>query len=432
MAKSNRLTLGARLRNAVAAVFGPTIRTDNLGSDGIEWFPIGPGARTSSGQLVTQQIALGLPVVYACIRVLANTIGPLPIHLVKESDDGRTRERVTDHPVAALLVEPNSAGGFGMNTLMKTSQTHYQLGGEDFMQIERDEFGFPVRLWPLDSSTQTLVDQSFGGRRGIVGYRTTIQGQSRDLPPGDVIHSRNLSLDGITPISPIRAAAEAIGVGLAIDDFVGAFYENYCMTGGYFTHPGKLSDKAQKNFLDSVDDQGRDKVGTRQHFKPVVLEEGVKYQPVTVTPQAAEMKSSRNSVKEDVAGVYGVPLILLQIVEGSTVWGTGIETLLIAFTQTCIVPIVTQYEDEMTRKLLTVEERLEGYRVRFDLSALLRGDSKSLAEANNMKITNGSKTINEARQDDGLNPVPWGDKPPEKPSPAAAAPPKQKDTATNE
>lgn len=381
---------------------------------------------TSSGQTVNQTVALGLPVVYACIRVLANTIGPLPVHLWRESDDGSTRERVTDHPVSALLMEPNSAAGFGMNTLLKTSQTHYNLGGEDFMQIERDEFGFPVRLWPLDSVTQTLVDMTSGGRRGIVGYRTTIQGQSRDLPPGDVIHPRNLSLDCITPISPIRAAAEAIGVGLAIDDFVGAFYKNYCMTGGYFTLPGHMSDKAVKNFSDSINEQTKRKDGTREHFKATVLEDGAKYTPVTVTPQAAELNSSRSRIKEDIAGVYGIPPILLQIIEGSTVWGTGIETLLIAFTQTAVVPIVSQYEDEMTRKLLTVEERLSGLRIRFDLSALMRGDMKALAESNNIKILNKSKTVNEARRDDGLNPVPWGDKPPENPAPSTPPPPDKK------
>ncbi len=419
--KPKKRGLGASFRAMMAAVFGPTIRTDQ---DSLLWraFGLGGGGNaTSSGTFVNETVALGHTAVYGCIRVLCNTVGPLPVMLVRESEDGATSVRVTDHPVSALLKEPNTPGGFGMNTLMKTSQLHYNLGGEDFMQIERDEHGFPIRLWPLDPSTQALVDPHVRANRGIVGYRTTIQGVQVDLPPGDVLHPRNLSLDGITVISPVRAAAEAIGVGIAIEEFVGQFYRNYCMTGGYFTTPGRMSEPAQKNFLESVDKQTKGGDGGRQHFKSVLLEEGVKYTPITVTPQAAELGASKTSINEAVARVYGVPLVLLMVADGSTVWGTGIESLLISFTKTSIVPIVTQYEEQMTLKLLTVEERLSGLRIKFDISALQRGDAKSVAESNNVKIQNGSKTINEARKDDGLNPVPWGNEPPAKPEPAAAA-----------
>lgn len=406
-----------------SAVFGSTIRTD-ADPEGF-WALWGSPAARDSGQIVTQRTALGLPAVFACVRVLADTVGPLPVKLVKEAEDGSSFEIVTDHPVSDLLREPNTRAGYGMPSLLKTSQTKFQLWGDDYMQIERSGSGEAIRLWPLDPETTPLVadNESPLAGRGIVGYRTAINGTQVDLKPADVIHVRDMSIDGIVGMSKVRLASQTIGAGLAMEQYIAHFFKNDATSGGYFTHPGKLSGKAKENIVESLEKQTLDlRTMRKEHFKPKVLEEGMKWIQTTISPEQAQLNDGREQIVSEIARVYGVPLMLVQSRTGSTVWGTGIEQLMIGFAQLTILPIVVLYEDEMTRKLLTVDERKEGLRIKFDLGALLRGDQKSLAEANDIKIKNKSLTINEARKMDGRNPVPWGDEPPEDPKPEAAAP----------
>lgn len=405
----NKKSFGDRLRGAAAAVFGPSFRVD---ADPDSFWQIWGTPRTSSGQVVTQRTALGLPAVFACVRVISDTVGPLPVRLVRESDDGTSSEVVTDHPVADLLREPNTPAGYGMPSLLKTSQTKFQLWGDDYIQIERSRSGTPVKLWALDPETTPLVpDTTNRSERGIVGYRTTINGDQVDLKPADVIHIRDMSIDGIIGMSKVRLASQTIGAGLAMEEYLSHFFKNDLMSGGYFVHPGRMDQKSKGNFVDAVEKQTLDKTTNRkQHFKPKILEDGIKWIQTTISPEQAQLSDGREQIVSEIARIYGVPLMLVQSRTGSTVWGTGIEQLMIGFAQLTILPIVVLYEDEMSRKLLTIEERKAGLRIRFDLGNLLRGDQKTLAESNDLKIRNGTMTPNEARKMDGRNPLPGGDK----------------------
>jgi len=428
MTTKNRLSLGNRLR-LLGAAFLPSVST-SADPESFWQFWGGAAQRSTSGQVVTQRTALGLPAVFACVRVLADTVGPLPVRLTKESEDGSSFEIVTDHPVADLLREPNTQAGYGMPSLLKTSQTKFQLWGDDYMQIERSASGEAIRLWPLDPETVPLVaDITTPNKRGITGYRTSINGVQKDLKPEDVIHVRDMSIDGIIGMSKVRLAAQTIGAGLAMEEYISHFFKNDLMSGGYFVHPGRMDQKSKGNFIEALEKQTLDmKTARKQHFKPKVLEDGIKWIQTTISPEQAQLNDGREQIVSEVARVYGVPLMLVQSRTGSTVWGTGIEQLMIGFAQLTILPIVVQYEDEMSRKLLTSQERKDGLRIKFDLGALLRGDQKSLAEANDIKIKNKSLTINEARKMDGRNPVPWGDKPVEEPKPQGAAPSPENDT----
>lgn len=409
MPSKRKLTFGERLNLFAAAVI-PGFQVDARSDLGPGWSWFGAGRPTTSGQLVNPQLALGLPAVLSCVRVLADTIAPLPVRLVKDSEDGSRTDivRPSEHPVAMLLAEPNTSGGFGMPSLLKDSQTKFHLTGNDYVQIERGESGQPIRLWPLDPTTLPLITSDIGlqAPRGTLGYRAYINRTPVDLKPADVLHFRDISLDSIIGMSKVRMASNAIGAGLAMEEYIANFFKNDATSGGYFTHPGKLSDKAKTGIVDSLVKQTEDRrTNRKEHFQPKVLEEGMKWIQTTIAPANAELNESRERALADCARIWGVPLVLVQSTSGSTVWGTGIEQLLIGFAQITILPIVVQYQDEMTRKLLTIEERDAGYRIQFDLTKLMRGDAKSVADANNIKVLNGTKSRNEARRDDGLNPV---------------------------
>lgn len=394
----------------------------------------GPGG----AQVITERSALMLPPVWSANRLIANSLSKCVPGVYKRTGD--VVELQADHPVSMLFQEPNTLGGIGMPGLLKTSQTHYNIAGQAFQQIERDETGTPVRIWPLPESTQPLIPVDT--QRGIVGYRTQIGGTSVDLPPGDVIHARDISLDGWNAESPIRLCMRALQVGAQMEKFGLDFYVNDTTTGGILVHPGRLTDTAKGNIRKSWKEQARGDgqpsapnvatVGT-DHFNIKVLEEGMKFIQTTTNPEQAQFLSGREFFNSEVARIWNVPLVLLNSAEGSSVWGTGIEKLINEFVNQTITPIVIQWADEYSRKLLTPEERAAGLFVQFDVSSLLRGDPKERAETFKIMYDSNALTPNEWRAAEGRNPIDGGDelssaakerlKPEPPPAPGSKAPP---------
>lgn len=410
-----------RLRQSVGrALLGAAFPagTINTGQAPPAWVLRAFGFSGVSAPVITERSALQLPPVFAAVTFIADMVGQLPPMVMKQDGESHTEDR--EHPVAMLLRSPNETGGIGRVTLMTTSQTHYNIAGNAYQQIERDAAGTPIRIWPLPETTTPLLPEK--GGRGIIGYRTQINGVAVDLPPGDVIHPMGLSLDGYVGESPVRLCAIALQSSAQMEKYGLDFFLNESKSGGFLMHPGKLTDDAKRRVRKSLKDQAKadpgeadggltTNVGTRTHHDLKVLEEGMKFVDTTIAPEEAQFLGSREFVISEVARIWRIPLVLLQSIQGSTVWGTGIETLMIGFVQQTIMPIVARWEDEMTRKLLTLAERDAGYYIKFDVSGLLRGDAKSRAETNDIQIKNDSLTVNEARRMEGRNPIPGGDEP---------------------
>jgi len=400
----------ASVRVRLGAAFGGTF---NTGQTPPEWVLRAFGLQgPTSAPYITERNALQLPPVYAAVTLIADMVAKC-----KPSVKQRTGDEVQDeptHPVALLLRDPN-AQGIGMPGLMKTSQLHYNIAGQAFQQIERDASGRALQLWPLPETTQPLVP--IDTQRGIVGYRTMIGGTSVDLPPQDVIHVRGLSLDGWNAESPIKLCVRALQSGSQMEKYGLDFFLNESRSGGFLQHPGRLTEDAKSNIRKSIKSQGRGEgalpggvaeIGNRHHDIKV-LEEGMKWVPTTIAPEEAQFLGSREFINSEVARIWRIPLVLLQSIQGSSVWGTGIDALMNEFVNQTILPIIAWWEDELTRKLFTYEEREAGYFVHFDVSGLRRGDPKERAEMFDLRIKNDSLTVNEARRMDGLNPLPGGD-----------------------
>ncbi len=400
----------------VAAAFGGSY---NISQPPPQWILSAFGLSGPSGPfMITERSALQLPVVWAAVRIIANSVAKCKPQVFRRSIDGDVVKAEPQHPVAMLLAEPNTLAGIGMPGLLKTSQIHFNINGNAYQQIERDENGTPVKLWPLIETTQPLLDADT--MRGIVGYRTQIGGKSVDLPPGDVVHARDMSLDGWFADSPIRVCMKALQIGAQMEQFGLDFYLNDTTTGGILVHPGRLTDDAKRNIKKSWKDQARGEVAEsssilntsrNEAFNIKVLEEGVKYIQTTTNPEQAQYITGREFFNSEVARIWNTPLVLLQSVEGSTVWGTGIEKLINEWVNQTIIPITDHWGDEYTRKLLTADERAEGLFIKLDVSELLRGDPLARAQMLDTRIKNDSLTVNEARRMDGLNPIEGGDEP---------------------
>lgn len=400
---------------------------------------VGYGRKTSSGIRINELTAMNIPVVWACVSILARQIAQCPIALYKR--EGDQRKRVTDHPISDLLLEPNTPAGLGMPDLLKQKQVSEGLWGSAFWQIERGERGEPIALWPLESAVTTPLTGDAPSARGITGYDTLVGRESATLSAADVVHFRGVTLTGYTGWSPVVAAAQAIGLTQAMEKFGSEFFANEAKSGGFIMHPGKLNPAGKDAIRKSVEDQarrGREPGDTgakgtaadKEGHRIKILDEGMKFVPTTVSPNESQFIESRNHQISEIARLYGVPLVLLQSTEGSTVWGTGIESLMLGFVNQTIRPILVAAEDELSRKLLTVDERKQGYHIGFDYSVLLIGDSDDRANYNNKGIEGRWLTRNEARIRENLNPLPGLDAF-EEPKPAAPAPGKPPPKETN-
>lgn len=371
------------------------------------------GSKTKAGTRVSEYNALQLPVVYACVNRIANPIARFPLAMYQSMEDG-SRRRLTaeDHPFAAFLgLRPNQL--MSSRTLRKTTQAHALLWGNGYQEIERNGRNQAVGLYPL------LPDRTHPVREnGDHWFRTRIDGKQIDLDSGNVIHIMDQSQDGYVGISQIAMARQAIGWGLAMEEFGSKFFANDAKSGGFLMHPGKLSASAHQNLRgpngekkaspDNPASSLEKQSGLDNAHKIKVLEEGMKFIQTSIPPEDAQFLGSREFQIAEIARIYDVPLILLQSQEKQTSFGAGIEQLMIAFVRQTIDPWVNAWEEELNFKLFTDEEREKGYYVKFNMNALLRGDMKARADFYNKLFGVGGMSPNAilAKEDeDGIGPI---------------------------
>jgi HK97 family phage portal protein len=378
------------------AAFGPSQSV----SDPNHWIVRAIGGRSKSGVNVTEFGALNLPVVYACINRISNPIGMFPIQVFKRGDRDTAVEDSKHALNNILRRRPNPY--MNARTMKKTGQAHALLWGNGYIEIQRNNRGDVVGLWPLlpwNTTVERVGDE--------LRYRTTIDSKSFNLPDANVLHLMDLSLDGYCGLSQIHLAREAVGLALAAEQFGEKFFANDARSGGFLQHPGKLGDKAVGNIQTSMEEQG----GLDNAHRVKVLEEGMKYISTTIPPDDAQFLATREFQIAEIARIYNVPLFLLQSNERDTSWGSGLEQMMIAFIVHTLQPWTEAWEQELNWKCFSEAERAQGYFVKFNMNALLRGDMKSRAEFYKGGITDGWLLRSEAREKEDLPPVDGLDQP---------------------
>lgn len=381
-----------------AVAYGPSRSLSN--EEQIFFRSIGAtGAKSSAGPYVTEYTALNLPVVYACVNRITNPLARFPAKIMRPRRGGGSEE-VTDHPMSQLLgIRPNEF--MSSRTLRKTVQGHALLWGNGYCEIQRNGRGQAVGLWPLMPwGTRPVYE---GGR---LSYRSNIDGRDVAFDYDDVLHIMDLSQDGYCGQSQIRRAANAMGLALATEEFGSKFFANDAKSGGFLLHPQRLGKEAKDNIKESF----QDNTGPSHSHKVRVLEEGMKFIQTTIPPEDAQFLGTRHMQIAEIARIYDVPLIILQETEGTTTWGSGIEQLMIGFVRQTIEPWVNAWEQELNWKLFTEEERDLGYFVKFNMKALLRGDSAARATFYNQMFQVGGFSPNRILELEDEDPIgPEGD-----------------------
>ena len=356
------------------------------------------GSHVHSGVYVSEDTSKRFTAVFGCIRILSETLASMPVILYKEREPGRKdtgKDRATGHPLYDVLKHAASSE-MTAYTFKETMMEHCTTSGNAYAQILRNRnrqvVGLNLLPWKSTEVQRNIRTMS-------LEYVTNDRGKPVTLPFEEVFHVAGLGFDGVKGYSPIRMAMEAVGLGLAAERFAAEFYGSGTHLGGILRHPGKLSQQAHDNL--KRDFENKYKGLSNAHSIPI-LEEAMEFVQLGMKPEEAQFIETRRFQIEEIARIYRVPLHMLQDLQRST--NNNIEHQSLEFVMYTMLPWFTRWEQYIDFKLLTREERQQGYHAEFLLNALLRGDVKARGDFYNWMRQNGIMNADEIRELENMNP----------------------------
>lgn len=355
---------------------------------------------TTSGKTVTERSAMQMTAVYSCVRILAEAVAGLPLHVYRYNAQGGT-EKAIDHPLYLLLHdEPNPE--MSSFVFRETLMTHLLLWGNAYAQIIRNGKGEVVALYPLMPNKMS-VDRDANGQLYYTYTRSTdeaptMQGMTVTLKPSDVLHIPGLGFDGLVGYSPIAMAKNAIGMAIACEEYGAKFFANGAAPGGVLEHPGTIKDPQR------VRDSWQSTFGGSGNANKIaVLEEGMKYTPIAISPEQAQFLETRKFQINEIARIFRVPPHMVGDLEKSSF--SNIEQQSLEFVKYTLDPWVVRWEQSIMRSLLSDSEKKE-YFVKFNLEGLLRGDYVSRMNGYAIGRQNGWMSANDIRELENLDRIP--------------------------
>jgi HK97 family phage portal protein len=349
------------------------------------------GFESSSGKNVSEYNAITSTAVYACVRVIAETVASLPLPLYIRKPKGK--EKAINHPLYSILHDlPNEE--MTSFSFRETMMAHLLLWGNAYAEIVRDGAGNIVELYPLQPD-KMVVERDKETKK--IRYKYFIDGKQIIYPKEKIFHIPGLSFNGLTGISPISAAREAVGLALAVEEFGSRFFGNGARPGGILEHPGVLKDpeKLRKQWEEVYK-------GVGNSHKVAVLEEGMKYHEIGIPPEDAQFLQTRKFQINEICRIYRVPPHLIGDLEHATF--SNIEHQSIEFAVHTIRPWLVRWEQAINKCLLTPSERKK-YFVKFTIDGLLRGDFKTRMEGYAIGRQNGWYSANDIRELEDMNPI---------------------------
>ena len=358
---------------------------------------------TSSGKAVTERSAMQMTAVYSCVRILAEAIAGLPLHLYRYTKDGG-KEKAIDHPLYLLLHdEPNPE--MSSFVFRETLMTHLLLWGNAYAQIIRNGKNEVVALYPLMPNKMT-VDRDENGHLYYTYYRGGDEAIKNKeyavvLKPSDVLHIPGLGFDGLVGYSPIAMAKNAIGMAIACEEYGAKFFANGAAPGGVLEHPGTIKDpqRVRESWQSTFG-------GSGNANKIAVLEEGMKYTPIGISPEQAQFLETRKFQINEIARIFRVPPHMVGDLEKSSF--SNIEQQSLEFVKYTLDPWVVRWEQSIMRSLLLPEEKPD-YFVKFNVEGLLRGDYQSRMNGYAIARQNGWMSANDIRELENLDRIPTED-----------------------
>jgi len=354
---------------------------------------------SASGENVTADTALTVSAVYACVRVLSETVASLPLFIYKSRKNGG-KDPVRDHYLWELLHNTPNPEQTSYE-FWEQGMAHLNLRGNFFAQKIREQSGKLVELIPLLPDNM-VIERTPGG---VLVYKYKDEnGKENELKRDQVWHVKGMSIDGIVGLSPIAQAKESIGLAMAADKYGARFFRNSARPSGYIKYPGTLKEVAQANLKQSWNENygGANSQGT------AILEENAEYHQISLTNEDAQFLESRQFQIEEIARIFRVPCVLIGHPDNTSTYASA-EQFFLSFVVHTIRPWVTRIEKSINVHLVSEQDRKKGIFAEFKLDGLLRGDTASRFAAYAIAIANRIMNANEVRALENMNPYPGGD-----------------------
>ena len=352
---------------------------------------------TSTGKVVTERSAMQMTAVYACVRILSESIAGLPLHLYQYKKDGG-KEKAIGHPLYLLLHdEPNPE--MSSFVFRETLMTHLLLWGNAYAQIIRNGKGEVLALYPLMPNKMSVNRDEKGElfyeyTRSFEEIRSGLK-EKVTLRPSEVLHIPGLGFDGLVGYSPIAMAKNAIGLALATEEYGSKFFQNGAAPSGVLEHPGTIKDpvKVRESWQQTFG-------GSANSGKIAVLEEGMKYTPISISPDQAQFLETRKFQMNEIARIFRIPPHMIGDLDRSSF--SNIEQQSLEFVKYTLNPWVVRWEQALQRSLFSPKEK-QTFFVKFNVEGLLRGDYEGRMNGYATARQNGWMSANDIRELENLD-----------------------------
>lgn len=372
------------------------------------------GGATSAGMAVGPESSTRSTAVYACVQILSEDPAKLPIIVYEGERRGRNRKEARDHPLSRLL-RGSITGNDGVFRNWLTAfefwrfhQRNYLLGGNGYILKRQNGRGDIIGLVPLPYRRVQILEAADGElfyqvSRGTNHDAALTEGYGFTIPGEYIIHDRGPTRDGVYGISPITEAREAIGLALAGEWHASRTFNSGARPSGVLQHPKTISKEAGDRLKAQFNDNygGIDNVA-----KTLLLEEGLTFEPITMTNADSQFIESRRFQNKEIARIFRVPPYMIADLEGTT--NSNVDAQDRQYVGATLMAHLRRIEDFLELHCLSETER-ERYFIEFDESELLRGDLKSRYEAYALGRQWGWLSVNDVRREERMAAVPDGD-----------------------
>lgn len=380
------MNLWQRLKSSIGKNAGQPAPDDDF------WYRAVNALENLSGVDVTEETALRASAVYACVKILSETVASLPFRIYERIDDRRKRIASEHYLYKLLHRSPNPR--ITAYEYWETSIAFAALWGTAYSRIVPDRFGQVGELKPIHP--KDIKSVSVTGSDQVM-HRITEDAVTRTVGDDVIFRIPGLSFDGITGIAPTVYANDPIALALTTEAFGTRLFTRGLNPGGILSHPNKLGPDARQRLSAAFEKMF---AGIRNSGKLMVLEEGMKYEKMSFNPEEAQSLETRVHQIREIARFFRVPLHMLADLERSSF--SNIEHQSLEFVKYTIMPWVVRIEQRINKDLIDDPDR---YYAKFAVEGLLRGDSKSRAEFYRSGILDGWLSRNEVRELEDLDPI---------------------------
>ncbi len=391
---NNRVPSGG-LSGAFKGIGGLKIFHNNV-RDSSATFAFG---RAMSGERVDEHSALQIATVYACVRLLAESMASLPLHLYKTSDDGINSEKATEHPLYKILYrQPNKE--MTKFSFIEAMMTHLLLWGNAYAFIERNGKNEVMSLYPLlpeymevDRVNNDLVYTYHAYTDEVPGKANTDFYFRRD----QILHIPGMGFNGLVGFSPIAMQKNGLGNAIAVDKYGNEFFKNGGQLRGVLTMPGTVKDPKRLREQWEAAYGGNSSI-----YRTAILEEGMTYQPVSLPPEDSQFLTTKKFNVEEICRIFRVPPHLVQSLDKASY--ASIEEQGIDFATYTLAPWVERFEEGIIKDVLIREEQ-DIYYPKFNMDGLQRGNYQGRTAAYNIGRSGGWLSANDIRRLENMNPI---------------------------